>query len=202
MHDKGEKLILGQRFPAGRGEDEGERVLDLLARHPATARHIAFKLAQRFVADEPPAALVDRAAKVFLDSHGNLREVVRTIVTSNEFFAASAVRAKVKTPLEFVVSAIRATGGTVTNAQPIAQALRNQLGMPLYGCQPPTGYSNTADAWVNTGALLSRMNLAIQLTGGQARWIRFDRLLAGHQRSNADALADRARRRLSASTRQ
>ena len=110
MHDTGEKVLLGTKFPAGNGEDEGERVLDLLATHPATAQHIAFKLAQRFVADEPPQALVDRAAKMFLDTKGDLREVTRVIITSPEFFAADAYRAKVKTPFEFVVSAARAAG--------------------------------------------------------------------------------------------
>jgi len=170
MHDTGEKTILGVRFPAGRGQDEGERVLDLLANHASTAHHIAFKLAQKFVADEPPPALVDRAAKTFRETKGDLREVVRAIVTSQEFFAPAAYRAKVKTPLEFVVSAVRASDATVTNAMPLIQALRQPLGMPLYGCQPPTGYSNTADAWVNTGALLSRMNFAVQLlSGGQMR---------------------------------
>jgi uncharacterized protein (DUF1800 family) len=174
MHDRGEKIILGQRFPAGHGEDEGERVLDLLASHPATAHHIAFELAQRFVADEPPPAVVDRAAAVFLSSKGDLRAVVRAIVTSPEFFAPAAYRAKVKTPLEFVVSVARASGATVTNAQPLAQALRAELGMPLYGCQPPTGYSNTADTWVNTGALLNRMNFALRLVSAGGRAIRID----------------------------
>ncbi len=162
MHDSGEKTILGVHFPAGGGQDEGERVLDILAKHPSTAHHIAFELAQRFVADQPPPALVDRAAKRFLDTKGDLREVVRTIITSPEFFAEDAYRAKVKTPLEFVVSAVRATGATVVNPQPLVAQLRN-LGMPLYGCVPPTGYSMTADAWVNTGALLNRMNFALQL---------------------------------------
>ncbi len=165
-HDAGAKKLLGVTFPAGRGEDEGERALDVLAAHPSTARHIAFKLAQRFVADVPPAALVDRAAKRFLETKGDLRDVTRTIVTSPEFFAADAYRAKVKTPFEFVVSAARATNATIVNPQPLVQALRDTLGMPLYGCQPPTGYSMTADAWVNTGALLSRMNFAVQLLAG------------------------------------
>jgi uncharacterized protein (DUF1800 family) len=166
MHDTGEKTILGVSFKAGGGQDEGERVLDILAKHPSTAHHIAYELSQRFVADEPPASLVDRAAKRFLDTKGDLREVVKTIVTSPEFFAEDAYRAKVKTPLEFVISAVRATGATVVNAQPLVAQLRN-LGMPLYGCVPPTGYSMTADAWVNTGSLLSRMNLALQLVSGQ-----------------------------------
>jgi uncharacterized protein (DUF1800 family) len=164
-HDAGEKTILGVNFPKGGGQEEGERVLDMLAKHPSTARHISFKLAQRFVADEPPKALVDRAAKKFLDTKGDLREVTRVIIASPEFFAAEAYRAKVKTPLEFVVSAIRASDATIMNAQPLVQVMQ-QLGMPLYGCQPPTGYSMTADAWVNTGALLSRLNFAVALVNG------------------------------------
>jgi uncharacterized protein (DUF1800 family) len=164
MHDTGTKTLLGVTFGSN-GQDEGERALDLLARHPATAHHIAYQLAQRFVADEPPVALVERAARTFLDTRGDIREVVRTIVTSPEFFAPETRRAKVKTPLEFVASAVRATGATVANAQPLVAALQN-LGMPLYGCQPPTGYSMTADAWVNTGALLNRMNFAVQLVNG------------------------------------
>jgi uncharacterized protein (DUF1800 family) len=164
MHDQGTKTLLGVTFMAD-GEYEGERALDLLASHPATARHIAYELAQRFVADEPPAALVDRAAARFTATKGDLREVVRTIITSPEFFAEDARRAKVKTPLEFVVSSVRATGATMTNLQPLVTAMRN-LGMPLYSCEPPTGYSMTADAWVNTGSLLNRMNFAVQLVSG------------------------------------
>jgi len=167
-HDAGEKVLLGTKFPGGKGMEEGERALDLLASHPATAKHIAFKLAQRFVADTPPQPLVDRAAKKFTETKGNLREVTRVIITSPEFFAADAYRAKVKTPFEFVVSAARAANANIVNAQPIVNSLRTDLGMPLYGCQPPTGYSMTADAWVNTGSLLNRMNFALQLvTGGQ-----------------------------------
>ena len=166
MHERGAKTVLGQKFKED-GEKEGERLLDMLAVHPATARHISFKLAQRFVADEPPQALVDRAAKKFLDTKGDLREVTRVIITSPEFFDAKYMSAKVKTPLEFVISAARATNANIMSAQPMVQALR-ELGMPLYGAQPPTGYSMTADAWVNTGALLNRMNFAVQmLAGGQ-----------------------------------
>jgi uncharacterized protein (DUF1800 family) len=164
MHDTGTKTFLGETFGSA-GQVEGEHALDLLAKHPATARHIAFRLAQRFIADEPPATVVDRAAAVFLSTGGDLREVVRAILTSPEFLAPEAYRAKVKTPLEFVVSAVRATGATVVTAQPLVTALQN-LGMPLYGSQPPTGYSATADAWVNTGALLNRMNFATALVEG------------------------------------
>ena len=143
-------------------------MLALLAKHPSTASFVATKLARRFVADDPPKALVDRAARRFLESDGSIREVVKTIVTSDEFFAQEAYRAKVKSPFEFVVSAVRATGIDVTNAMPFVQAVRS-LGMPLYGCQPPTGYADKAEAWVNSGALLNRMNFAVSLTSANAR---------------------------------
>jgi uncharacterized protein (DUF1800 family) len=165
MHEPGSKTVMGKKFSED-GEKEGEKLLDMLATHPSTAKHISFKLAQRFIADEPPAALVERAAKKFLETKGDLREVTRVIVTSPEFFDEQYYSAKVKTPLEFVVSAARATNANIVNAQPVVQALRGELGMPLYGAQPPTGYSMTADAWVNTGALLNRMNFALQLLNG------------------------------------
>jgi len=163
MHDAGPKLVLGHTIKSGGGQHDGELVLDILARHPSTARFIATKLVRRFVADTPPATLVDRAARRFHDTDGDIREVVRTIVTSPEFFSAAAYRAKVKTPFEFVVSAVRATGTDAPSGLPLVAALRD-LGMPLYMCQPPTGYADRADAWVNTGALLARMNFAVSLT--------------------------------------
>jgi uncharacterized protein (DUF1800 family) len=167
MHDTGDKTVLGQRLRGG-GQQDGRQVLDILARHPSTATFIATKLARRFVADDPPPALVKRAARRFSESGGNLREVVRTIVTSPEFFSAEAYRSKTKTPFEFVVSAVRATGFEAPGAMPLVQATR-QLGMPLYQCQPPTGYADRAEAWVNTGTLLNRMNFAIALASGQLR---------------------------------
>ncbi len=170
VHDAGEKVVLGHRIAAGGGEKDGERVLDILAAHPSTARFIATKLARRLVADTPPAPLVERAAARFRETKGDLREVVRTIVTSAEFFAVEAYRAKVKSPFEFVVSAVRATNAEMSSALPVVQALR-ELGMPLYGCQPPTGYADRADAWVNTGALLNRMNFAVALTEGTLRGV-------------------------------
>jgi uncharacterized protein (DUF1800 family) len=166
MHDPGQKVVLGHVLKAGGGEHDGERVLDILARHPSTARFIAVKLVRRFAGDTPPPALVDRAAARFRDTDGDLREVVRTILTSDEFLSPDAWRAKVKTPLEFVASAIRATSADVENAAPIVRSLQ-QFGMPLYMCQPPTGYKDTADAWVNTGALVARMNFALQLASNK-----------------------------------
>ncbi len=169
LHDDGKKVVLGRTIDAG-GRRDGEEVLDILARHPSTARLIATKLARRFVADTPPASLVDRAAARFLATDGDLREVVRTIITSPEFFAAEAYRAKVKSPFEFVVSALRATAAEISTAIPLARTLRD-LGMPLYFCQPPTGYADRADAWVNTGALLGRMNFALDLVSNRLRGV-------------------------------
>ncbi|HET7220663.1 MAG TPA: DUF1800 domain-containing protein [Vicinamibacterales bacterium] len=166
MHDDGEKLVLGRKIHAGGGEKDGADVIALLATHPATARFISMKLARRFVADEPPTALVDRAAARFRETDGNIREVVRTIVTSPEFFAADVRRAKVKTPFEFIVSAVRATRVDLPNGLPIVAAVRN-LGMPIYGCQPPTGYADKAEAWVNSGALINRMNFAVSLASSR-----------------------------------
>jgi uncharacterized protein (DUF1800 family) len=170
VHDNDPKLVLGKTITAG-GKRDGEQVLDMLASHPSTAKFIATKLVRRFVADEPPASLIDRAAKVFLDTKGDLREVTRAIITSPEFFSTDARRAKVKTPLEFVASAVRASGADVINPQQLVQGLRT-LGMPLYGAQPPTGWGDTAEDWVNTGALLNRLNFAVQLAGGQMRGVR------------------------------
>lgn len=166
LHDDGEKVVLGRRLPAGGGQRDGEQVLDLLAKDPATARFIATKLARRFVSDDPPPALIARAAERFSRTDGDIREVVRTIVTSPEFFAPEAYRAKVKTPFEFVVSAVRAAGGDTVNGLPLVIALRD-LGMPLYGAQPPTGYVDRANVWLNAGALLNRMNFAVAFTSGR-----------------------------------
>jgi len=166
LHDQGQKIVLGQVIKAGGGESDGERVLDILARQPATAHFIATALVRRFVSDAPPPALVERAAARFRQTNGDLREVTRTILTSPEFLSPDAHGAKVKTPFEFVVSAVRATNAQVENALPLVRAMRD-LGMPLYFCQPPTGYKDTADAWVNTGALVGRMNFASDLASGK-----------------------------------
>jgi uncharacterized protein (DUF1800 family) len=170
MHDRGEKVVLGHRIKAGGGIEDGEQVLDILASHPSTARFISTALARRFVADQPPAALVERAAETFRRTNGDLREVMRTILTSPEFFAPEAYRAKVKTPFEFVVSALRATEADVQQPFPLERTLQ-QLGMPLYFCQPPTGYKDTAEAWVNSGALIGRMNFALALAANTYRGV-------------------------------
>ena len=168
IHDTGQKVVLGHVIKSGGGESDGEQVLDILARHPSTATFVATKLARRFVSDTPPPALVARVAARFHDTDGDLREVMRAILTSPEFLSPDAYRAKVKTPFEFLASALRATGADVEDARPLVRELQ-QLGMPLYMCQPPTGYKDAGDAWVNTGALVSRMNLSVRLAAGHVR---------------------------------
>jgi len=171
VHDAGAKTILGQRFPAGRGVEEGEAVLDLLARHPKTAEYIATKLARRLVSDTPPPALVQRAAATFTRSNGDIREVVRTIVTSPEFFSTAAYRAKVKSPFEVVVSTLRAMQATPTTA-PILAQLVARLGQPIYGHQAPNGWPETGDAWMNTGAILNRINFGLAVASGRVPGVR------------------------------
>jgi uncharacterized protein (DUF1800 family) len=166
LHDSGSKTVLGVRFPPGGGMAEGEKMIHVLARHPATARHIAYKLCQRLVADDPPAALVDRVAAKFLATDGDLRETVRAVISSPEFWDPKSYRAKVKSPFEYAISAVRAVNGQITDATPIARALQ-QIGEPLYGAQPPTGYSDKADVWINTGALMNRLNFALALAGNK-----------------------------------
>ena len=167
LHDAGEKIVLGRTLKAGGGIDDGERVLDIVAAHPSTARHIATKLVRRFVSDNPPEALVARVAARFTETEGNLREVVRAVITSPEFFAAEHRGTKTKTPLEFVVSAARFAGRDVADARPIVNALQ-QLGMMPYMCQPPTGYDDEPETWINAGALVTRVNVAQRIAPAQA----------------------------------
>jgi uncharacterized protein (DUF1800 family) len=167
-HDEGAKMVLGHRIKPGGGEHDGEEVLDILSRHPSTAHFIATKLARHFVSDTPPAPLVDRLAARFTESDGDLREVMRTLLTSPELLSPDVYRAKIKTPFEFVVSAVRATDAEVHDARPLVNQIA-QLGEPLYQCQPPTGYKDTADAWVNTGALVGRMNFGLALASNRMR---------------------------------
>jgi uncharacterized protein (DUF1800 family) len=171
-HARGDKRILGRSIRGG-GQEEGEQVIHMLATHPRTARFISYKLARRFVADEPPTALVDRAAETFGRTGGDIRAVVATIVTSPEFMAPAARAAKVKTPLEFVASAVRASGAEVASARELARRIA-LMGMPLYQQQPPTGYKDTADAWVSTSGLLARMNFASDLAAGRLAGVSVD----------------------------
>jgi uncharacterized protein (DUF1800 family) len=188
MHEPGPKFVLGHHIkPKGNGEDEGREVLHMLAASPQTAHFISLKLAERFVSDDPPMALVDRMAKTFQKKKGDIREVLMTLFHSQEFWADGAYRAKVKTPLEFVASAVRATGADVDDAMPLVRQIAN-MGMPLYGAQPPTGYSMKAETWVSSSALLNRMNFALGLTAGKIRGVKVDTVqLAGNPPALLDA---------------
>ncbi len=165
MHDAGEKVVLGHTIPAGRGLEDGEEVLDIVAQSPATAKFITTKLARRFISDDPPPSVVDRCSQIFTATKGDIRETVGCVVTSPEFFSKAAYRAKVKTPFEVVVSAFRAVNAipdaTPRPAQPVAQ-----LGEPLFGRQTPDGWPDRGDAWMNTGAILNRINFGITLASG------------------------------------
>ena len=164
-HEPGTKKILGKKIKE-HGEYEGRQVLHMLASSPATAHFLSRELAERFVGDQPPQALVDRLAKSYKSSDGDISAVLRTLFRSPEFWADGAYRAKVKTPLEFVVSALRAGGYETTNYQPLENAL-NGMGMQVYGSVPPTGYSWQSSAWVSAGALVNRMNFALSLAANR-----------------------------------
>ncbi|MGF7181271.1 DUF1800 domain-containing protein [Tunturiibacter psychrotolerans] len=178
-HEPGSKMVLGKKI-GEKGEAEGLEVLHLLATSPATAQFISTKLAVRFVSDAPPQALVDRMAKAYIASGGDITTVLRTMFDSPEFWSPEVYRAKVKTPEEFVVSAVRAGGAEVTTAIPLFQALE-KLGMPLYGMQTPNGYSWMAEPWVNSGDLVNRMNFAVSLSNDRVVGVETDwtRLLGG-----------------------
>jgi uncharacterized protein (DUF1800 family) len=172
MHEPGDKIVLGHVIKEN-GEQEGLEVLRLLAHNPKTAHFISQKLAIRFVSDDPPPALVDRMTHTFLKKDGDIREVLRTMFKSPEFWSSAAYRAKVKTPLEFVVSAVRASGAAVDDTRALVGTLNN-MGMMPYGMMPPTGYSMKADVWVNSSALLGRMNFALGLAAGKIRGVKID----------------------------
>ena len=172
LHEPGPKTVLGHRIKED-GEDEGLQVLNILAHQPATARFISTELAQRFVSDNPPQSLVNAMAKTFLKSDGDIREVLRTMFRSPEFWTPDVYRARVKTPFEFVASSLRATEAEVTDPQPLLGTL-NRMGEPLYGCQPPTGYSTKSGVWVNSAALLDRMNFGLALTANKLQGTSFD----------------------------
>ena len=194
MHDGGEKIVLGQRIPAGGGRDDGERVIQILTRHPATARFVATKLVRRFVSDTPPPALVSRVAGTYTSTGGDISAMLRTIFESPEFFSEDAYRAKIKKPFEFVASAVRALGGTTdaTGGMALARASA-EIGEPLYQAQPPTGYADRGAVWVNAGALLARMNFALGLASGRYPHVSvaLPALVAGADPSSPSAVLDR-----------
>jgi uncharacterized protein (DUF1800 family) len=172
LHDPDPKIVLGKKIHAG-GMKDGEQVIDLLVHHPSTAKFISTKLARRFISDDPPPALVSRMADTFQSSDGDIKAVLHTMIWSPEFWSRESYRAKIKTPFELVVSAVRALGTDVDTPMPLVQWV-GRIGEPLYQCQPPTGYSDKAEAWVNTGALLNRLNYSLALAGNKMRGARTD----------------------------
>ncbi len=174
FHDAGPKVVLGHTLAAGRGIEDGEEVLDIVARHPSTARFIATKLCRRFVSDSPPPALVARAAATFTRTDGDIRQVLWTILTSPEFFSRPAYRAKVKSPFELVVSALRAVNAEPDTTQRTAQLIA-RMGEPIFGHQAPNGYPETGESWMNTGAILNRINFGLAVASNRVPGASLDR---------------------------
>jgi len=193
MHDNGEKTVLGHKIPAGGGIKDGEMVIDILAHHPNTAKFISTKLVRRFVSDTPPQSLVDRVSAVYMKTDGDIREMMRTILTSPEFNSKEAYRAKIKSPFELAVSAIRVLGAEIKTPLQAAQFI-SKMGQPLYLYQAPTGYPDRADQWVNTGALLERLNFGLALTTNKLRGTVFDvkRAAGNTDMSDRERLLDQA----------
>ena len=174
LHDNGEKVVMGVKVPAGGGESDGEKVLDILAHHPATAHFISLKLAMRFVADAPPESLVARMAETFQKTDGDIRAVLETMLKSKEFWSEGAYRSKMKSPLEMVASAVRAVNGNVDFAFPLVNQVA-QLGEPLYRKVEPTGYSNSSKEWMNSAGLMARMNFALQLADNKIPGVKVEK---------------------------
>jgi uncharacterized protein (DUF1800 family) len=166
MHDPGEKTVLGHKIASGGGEQDGLQVIDLLAQHPSTARYISTKLARHFVADDPPVALIDRMARVFLKTGGDLRAVMETMFTSREFFSEGAWQSKIKSPLEMVSSAVRVLDINPTDTFTLAQRVAD-MGEPLYAKESPNGYKDTSETWLSTANVIARIDFARALTSGQ-----------------------------------
>ncbi len=173
MHDAGEKVVLGVTIPAGGGKEDGEKVLDIVSRHPSTAKFVSRKLAQRFVSDTPPESLVDAMAARFMKTDGDLREVMRTMLNAKEFWAVDNYRAKLKSPFELVVSAARAGRAELKNGLSLAVAAE-RMGQPVYRKLEPTGYSNVSSEWKNSASLMARMNLATTLSQNKVPGLRLN----------------------------
>ncbi|HVV47095.1 MAG TPA: DUF1800 domain-containing protein, partial [Bryobacteraceae bacterium] len=173
MHDPGEKTVLGHRIPAGGGEEDGLEVIDILAHHPSTARFISTQLARRFVADNPPTALIDQMARTFLRTDGDLRAVLETMFTSREFFSGGARQSGIKSPLEVVVSAVRALDADVSDAFPLGQRI-GQMGEPLYAKEAPAGYKDTAEVWLSTANVMARIDFADALAHNRIPGVKVD----------------------------
>src|SRR5436190_2794989 len=190
FHDEGEKVVLGHKILAGGGYADGERVLDLLAMHPSTAKFIATKLARRFISDDPPHSVIDRAAAVFLKTDGSIRETLRAIVTSPEFFSTTAYRAKMRSPFEYVAAAMRALNAETDGDRPVLDAI-GRMGQPVCGRITPDGNADRADQWLASGAMIARFNFASALATNRIKGTKVDvaRLLSGVDEAKKDSVA-------------
>jgi uncharacterized protein (DUF1800 family) len=190
LHDNGEKIVLGRKIPAGGGIADGERVLDILAAQPATAHFIATKLARRFISDDPPPSVIDRAAAVFLKTDGSIRETLRAIVTSPEFFSPATYRAKVRSPFEYVAAAMRALNAETDGDRPVLDAI-GRMGQPVFGRITPDGYADRADQWLSSGAMVARFNFASALATNKIKGTSVDltKLLSKVDQANKDSIA-------------
>jgi len=190
LHDNGEKIVLGHKIPAGGGMADGERVLDILATQPATAHFIATKLARRFISDDPPSSVIDRAAAVFLKTDGSIRETLRAIVTAPEFFSPATYRAKVRSPFEYVAAAMRALNADTDGDRPVLDAI-GRMGQPVFGRITPDGYADRADQWLSSGAMVARFNFANALATNRMKGTSVDvsKLLPGVDQANKDSVA-------------
>jgi uncharacterized protein (DUF1800 family) len=185
MHDTGEKTVLGRRIRSGGGIDDGEQVIDILVHHPRAARFIATNLVRRFVNDMPPESLINRVSATYTKTDGDIREMLRVIFNSDEFYAPEHFQAKAKSPLEFAASAIRLLAGVTDGGQPLAQSLE-RMGQPLYRYQAPTGFPDRADFWLSNGLVLERINFAIALTANRVQGTQVN--LAGFNDARAASL--------------
>ena len=187
-HDKGEKVVLGHVFPAGGGYEEGVDLLNLLAHHPSTAKFICHKIAVRFVSDDPPATLVDKMTKVFLEKNGDIRQVLITMVAAPEFWSADALREKTKSPFELAIGAVRSLHATIGQPMPLYNWV-SRMGERKYYYVAPTGFPDKGAYWINTGSLLNRMNFGLALAGGRIPGVQVDLLALnnGHEPESAQA---------------
>lgn len=190
LHDDGEKIVLGHKILPGGGPADGERVLDILAAQPATARFIATKLARRFISDAPPQSVIDRAAAVFLKTDGSIRETLRAIVTSPEFFSTTSYRSKMRSPFEFVAASMRALGAETDGDRPVLDAI-GRMGQPVFGRITPDGFADRADQWLSSGAMIARFNFASALATNRLKGTKIDvdRLLSGVDEAKKDSVA-------------
>jgi len=190
LHDDGEKIVLGHRILGGGGIADGERVLDILATHPSTARYIATKLARRFISDDPPKSIIDRAATVFLKTDGSIRETLRAIITSPEFFSTTAYRAKMRSPFEYVAASMRALNAETDGDRPVLDAI-GRMGQPVFGRVTPDGYADRTSQWLASSAMIARFNFASALAANRIKGTKIDvgRLLSGVDEAKKDSVA-------------